>query len=87
MPNNKSTEKRLRQNIKRRMHNRSIKSKVRTSVKSFEVAVAKNDKVTAETCYKEFVKLADTAAGKGIYHKNTIARKKSRLNSVLAGMN
>jgi small subunit ribosomal protein S20 len=87
LPNNKSTEKRLRQSIKRKMHNRAIKSKVRTSVKSFEGAVAKSDKASAEACYKEFVKLADTAAGKGIYHKNTIARKKSRLNSVLAGMN
>ena len=69
------------------MHNRTIKSKVRTSVKSFEAAVAKHDKSAAEDCYKQFVKLADTAAGKGVYHKNTIARKKSRLNSVLAGMN
>jgi len=87
LPNNKSTAKRLKQSLKKRLHNRSIKSTVRTSIKHFEAAVAKHDKATAETCFKEFVKLADTAAGKGIYHKNTIARKKSRLNSVLAGMN
>ena len=87
MPNNKSTEKRLRQSLKRRLHNRSIKSRVRTSVKSFETAVTNHDKAAAEACFKEFVKLADSAAGKGVFHKNTIARKKSRLNSVLAGMN
>ncbi len=87
MPNNKSTEKRLRQSLKKRAHNRAIKSRVRTSVKIFESAVANHDKAQAESCFKEFVKLADTAAGKGVYHKNTIARKKSRLNNVLAGMN
>ena len=86
MPNNKSAEKRLRQNLKRRVHNRSIKSRVKTSIKGFEAAVAKQDKAAAETTFAEFVKLADTAAGKGIFHKNTIARKKSRLNLVLAGM-
>lgn len=86
MPNNKSAEKRLRQSLKRRIHNRSIKNRVRTSVKGFEAAVAKNDKATAQASYSEFVKLADTAAGKGVFHKNTIARKKSRLNNALAGM-
>lgn len=87
MPNNISTEKRLRQSLKKRVHNKSIKKRVRTSVKGFESAVANHDKASAEACYAEFVKLADTAAGKGVYHRNTVARKKSRLNRVLAGMN
>jgi small subunit ribosomal protein S20 len=87
LPNNKSAEKRLKQNFKRRVHNRSIKNRVRTSVKGFDAAVARHDKVAAQASFAEFVKLADTAAGKGVFHKNTIARKKSRLNRVLAGMN
>lgn len=86
MPNNANAEKRLRQNKKKRLHNRSIKSTVRTSVKVFEQAVLKHDKSTAEAAYTKFVKLIDTAAGKGIYHKNTAARKKSRLHNVLVNM-
>jgi len=46
----------------------------------------KHDKATAEAAYTRFVKLIDTAAGKGIYHKNTAARKKSRLHNVLVNM-
>lgn len=86
MPNNANAAKRLRQNLKVRAHNRSIKSTVRTSIKAFEKAVLKHDKPTAEQAYTKFVKLIDTAAGKGIYHKNTAARKKSRLHNVLVNM-
>ena len=38
------------------------------------------------TAYAEFVKLIDTAAGKGLYHSNTAARKKSRLHKKLASL-
>ena len=86
MPNSLNAAKRHRQSLKRRVHNRSIKSTVRTSIKSFEVSVKKKDKDAAETHYADFVKLIDTATGKGIYHKNTAARKKSRLYKALAGM-
>lgn len=86
MPNSINASKRLRQNKKRRLHNKSIKSTVRTSIKSFEQAVMKHEKAEAEKAYTQFVKLMDTAAGKGIYHKNTAARKKSRLHNVLVNM-
>lgn len=86
MPNLKDAEKRDRQSKKLRAHNRAIKSTVRTSVKDFELAVSKNDGATAKTCFDKVVKLIDTAAGKGVYHKNTAARKKSRLHKVLASM-
>ena len=86
MPNSNDAAKRHRQNLKARAHNRSIKSTVRTSIKSFEAAVKKHDKPEAEASYARFVKLIDTAAGKGLYHKNTAARKKSRLHKALAGM-
>ncbi len=86
MPNSINAAKRHRQNLTRRLRNRTIKSTVRSSVKAFEVAVKKNDKEAAEVNYKKFVKLIDTAAGKGVYHKNAAARKKSRLHNVLSGM-
>lgn len=83
MPNSKDAAKRHKQSLKRRIHNRSIRSQVRTSVKTFEVAVAGKDKAVAETAYADFVKLIDTASGKGLYHRNTAARKKSRMHKRL----
>jgi len=52
---------------------------VRTKIKAFETALEGNDKALSENSYKILVKALDTASGKGIFHKNTIARKKSRL--------
>ncbi len=84
MPNSNDAAKRHRQSVKQRTHNRAIRSRVRTSIKAFESAVDKKDKAVAEASYNEFVKLIDTAAGKGLYHSNTAARKKSRLHKRLA---
>ncbi len=86
MPNSTNAAKRHRQNITRRLRNKTIKSTVRTCIKAFEVSVKKHDKEAAEVNYKKFVKLIDTATGKGVFHKNTAARKKSRLHKVLSGM-
>jgi small subunit ribosomal protein S20 len=86
VPNSNDAAKRHRQSLKARVHNRSIKSTVRTSIKSFEAAVKNQNKAEAEASYARFVKLIDTAAGKGLYHKNTAARKKSRLHRALAGL-
>lgn len=83
MPNNNDAAKRHRQNVKRRKHNRSIRSQVRTTIKAFEAAVAKKEKDNAESAYAELVKQIDTAARKGLYHRNTVARKKSRMHKRL----
>jgi len=79
LPNSNDAAKRHRQNLKKRIHNRAIKSHVRTSIKAFESAVDSKEKAVAETQFAEVVKLIDSAAGKGLYHRNTAARKKSRL--------
>lgn len=86
MPNTLDAAKRHRQNLKARAHNRTIRSTVRTSVKAFEMAVEAKDKAKAEVTYAQFVKLIDTATGKGLYHKNMAARKKSRLHKALVAM-
>jgi small subunit ribosomal protein S20 len=78
-----SAAKRHRQSLKRRLRNRTAKSEVRTSIKIFTTAVSSNDKDEAGKAYKLVIKKMDTAAGKGIYHKNTVARKKSRLAKML----
>lgn len=79
MANNKSAEKRERQEAVRRLQNRAAKSTVRTAVKKFDAAVATNNKEEAAKALAESAKLLDSAASKGLIHKNTAARKKSRL--------
>ena len=75
--------KRLRQSEKRRMRNRMNKSTILTARKRFSAAVKENDQEKAGTELKNLVKLLDTAAGKSLFHKKTVARKKSRLYKAL----
>jgi len=65
------------------MRNRTAKSTILTAKKSFLAAVRDEDATEAEARYRQVTKLIDTAAGKGVFHENTAARKKSRLNKVL----
>jgi len=81
-----SAAKRHRQSEKHRMRNRIVRSTVRTSVKKFLSAVESKDKAKAETAYKAMEKLIDSAAGKKVYHRNTTARKKSRMHKLLNTM-
>lgn len=86
MPNNLNAKKRLRQSQARRLRNRSTKSAVRTSIKAFEKALHDKDQTAAEQNYRSLVSMIDAAAGKGVYHKNTVARKKSRLYRKLSAL-
>ena len=74
-----SAEKRHRQSEERRLRNKMVKSKVRTSVKKFQELALKKDTEEADKALREMVKNLDTAARKGIIKKNTAARKKSRM--------
>ena len=78
-----SATKRHRQSLRRRLRNRMAVSEVRTSVKNFISAVDAKNKEEAEKAFRYVVKKIDTAAGKGIFHRNTVARKKSRLAKML----
>ncbi len=75
----KSAQRSERRNQARRMLNRAAKSKVRTSIKKFEAALQANDKAAADTLMHESFKLLDSAANKGVMHRNTVDRKKSRM--------
>ena len=77
MPNNASAEKRMRQEQKRRMHNRMVKSVVKTNVTKARVALASG--VEAEEAVRNAVSELDRAAKKGVIHRNNAARRKSRL--------
>ncbi len=79
MANIKSAKKRILVSQKRAERNKSIRSKVKTAIKKVDVAIEANDKAAASEALKKAVSEIDKATQKGIYHKNTAARKVSRL--------
>ncbi len=83
MPNTKSAKKRLRQNIKRRLRNRMIKSAVKTQMRKVRRAVAEGDVDRAEAEFRLACKKLDKAAAKRVIHPNKAARHKSRLSELI----
>lgn len=81
MPNNAAAEKRMRQEQKRRAHNRSIKSLVKTEITKARVAIASTSTRAedATAAVRSAVSELDRAAKKGVIHKRNAARRKSRL--------
>ena len=76
---NKSALKAHRQNVKRREHNRELRSKLRTGLKGIRKALDAKDISGAKAALKGIQSLVDKMATKGIIHKNTASRYKSRL--------
>ncbi len=76
MPQTKQAIKRVRQAEKRREHNRTRKSKMRTLIKN---VLASTNKTEAEGLLKDAVSYIDKMSGKGIIHINNAARKKAAL--------
>ena len=81
MPNHKSAEKRVRQTAKRNAINSSNKSQLRTQIKKLRAALAAGDKKQSQELLTPTISTIDKAVNKGILHKNTAARYKSRLTS------
>lgn len=79
MPNIKSAEKRVRTIATRTLRNVSMKSALRTTIKKFETALAQSEIDSARLALKIATRALDKAATKGIIHRNTASRKKSRL--------
>lgn len=79
MANNKSAEKRIRVNERRRQRNRPYRSACRTLVKKAELAIRAGDNDAAQSAVQNAVSMLDRTAGKGIIHANNAARRKSRL--------
>ncbi len=80
MPNHKSAEKRMRQSERRRVVNRSNRSRLRTAVKELRGALDKGGKSAAEMLPKTVSEI-DKAVQKGVLHRNAAARQKSRLTA------
>ena len=79
MANNLSAIKREKQNEKRRLRNKIIKSRIKTWSRKVREAVSVKNSEVALKNFIEFASLMDRAVSKGIYHKNNAARKKSRM--------
>lgn len=83
MANIKSAKKRVLVNRKKAERNKSIKSAVKTSIKKVEVAIEAKNKEAAVAALQNAISTIDKAATKGVYHKNTAARKVSRLSKAV----
>ncbi|MDI2090301.1 30S ribosomal protein S20 [Commensalibacter oyaizuii] len=81
MANIASARKRIRQTLKRTERNKARKSRVRTFVKKVEEALLAGNKEDALVALRNAQPELQRACGKGIMHKNTAARKISRLSS------
>lgn len=81
MANSPQAKKRARQAEKRRQHNTSLRSVVRTSIKKVIAAIDAGNAEEAKQAYAAAVPVIDRMADKGIIHKNKAARHKSRLNA------
>jgi len=75
----KSALKANRQNIKRREHNRTMRSKLRSALKSIRASLDAKDVTGAKAALSKTVSLVDKMATKGIIHSNAAGRYKSRL--------
>ena len=81
MANIASARKRIRQSAKRNARNTARKSRVRTFVKKVEVAIASGDHAVAREALRIAQPEIQRAATKGVLHRNTVARKISRLSA------
>lgn len=83
MPNTPSAKKRLRQNVVRRARNRAVKSAVKTQVRKVRDLVTAGKADEGQQEMRLAAKRLDQAVAKGVIHRNTAARTKSRLAAAL----
>ncbi|WP_206485374.1 30S ribosomal protein S20 [Thalassotalea sp. G2M2-11] len=86
MANSKQAKKRAVQSEKRRQHNASRRSMMRTLLKKVFVAIEAGDKETATTEFAAVTPILDRYASKGLIHKNKAARSKSRINAAIKAL-
>ena len=84
MANHKSAIKRIRQNEKRRLHNRHFRNRARTLVRKAREAIESGNLDEARTATQVAVRDLDKLSSRGVVHKRNAARRKSRLMRQLA---
>jgi len=86
MPNTKSAERRMRNSERKRLHNRSIKSRLKTLERAYAAATKDGNKQQANDAYRKLSSAFDKAAKSGAIHKAKANRKKSRLAAHLSAV-
>jgi small subunit ribosomal protein S20 len=86
LANSAQATKRARQSENSRQRNAGQRSKMRTSIKKVLAAIQAGDAGAAREAFKDAMPVIDSAAGKGLIHKNKAARHKSRLNQHIRDM-
>jgi small subunit ribosomal protein S20 len=86
MANHVSALKRARQTERKTTVNRNNKSRLRTAVRRFREALASGNAQEAKTLFSDTVSVLDKSVKKGVLHKNTASRYKSRLSARLTAL-
>jgi small subunit ribosomal protein S20 len=86
MAHHKSAEKRIRQTPRRTLRNKARVSEIKTEVKKAEAAIASGDKVAAAAALRAAQPVMQRGVSKGVMHRNTVARKISRLTKRLKAL-
>jgi small subunit ribosomal protein S20 len=86
MANTKGARKAARQSEKRRTHNTSLRSTLRSAITRVKKAIQAGDKTKAAQVYRESVSVLDRITDKKIIHKNKASRHKSRLAAQIKGL-
>lgn len=81
MAHHKSAKKRIRQTARRTETNRNLVSRIRTFLKKFELAAASGDKTAAQAALRAAMPELQRGVGQGAVHRNTAARKISRMSA------
>ena len=84
MASHDSALKAHRQNIRRREHNREMRSRLRSALRDIRAAIDADDPAKVKDALRNTISLVDKMVGKGIIHRNAAGRYKSRLNSRVA---
>ena len=86
MANIKSAKKRILVAQDRAERNKAIKSGVKTAIKKVYAAIDANDKAAAQVALTDATSIMDKACSKGVFHKNTVSRKISRMSAAVNKM-
>lgn len=86
MANTASARKRIRQTLRRTERNQARKSRMRTFIKKVEAAITGGDKAVAAEALRAAQPEMQRAAGKGVIHANTVARRLSRMSARIKAM-
>lgn len=86
MANIKSAKKRILVSRQRAERNKAIRSGVKTAMKKVYAAIESGDKAAAQTALNAAAKTIEMAGSKGVYHKNNVAHKVSRLSKAVNTM-